>query len=1357
MTNKTNSIFDKFTRKYQLSKTLRFELRPVGKTADFLKQNKIFEKDQTIDDSYNQAKFYFDMIHREFIESALGLEKIKSISFGNFAKIFYEQNKIIKQKKSEKKDVKNKEDKNKIQKEINGAENKINDARKNLYKQIRKIFGKESVEFMKAYKKDKGKNEEGKIEKSILFSKDILSVLKERFPKEKNEEFQKEDWPSLYVKDKINPAQERYIFDSFDKFTTYLTKFQQTRKNLYADHGENTSVISRIVSNFEIFLKNNEVFKEKYSKNYKEIGFPANNVFEIDYYLNCLIQKRIEKLENPEEDKTSYNKIIGETNKRIKEYRDKNKKEKNETPLFKKLEKQILGRIEKEKELIRKTKDKSENEVFLEKFKEFIKENKKRIPEAKDIINLLVLGEFESEYSGIYLKRQAINTISRRWFSDYQNFLLELPQSSKSKEEKSEPKIKKFVSLKDIKDAVFEMDGDIFKEKYYKKDENDQEGVISREENKWRQFLKIWQYEFNNLFKDKKEGEKAIYGYNSSLGRADELKSFSKKKKEIPVVKNYCDSALKIYQMMQYFDLGDKEKKSTPSDFSTDFYAQFDEYYKDFAFIKYYNTFRNYLIKKPYSEEKIKLNFDCGQLLGGFDKNKEKEKLGIILRKNCSYYLGIINQEHSDIFDEEKNNAIYQTNSDSCEKMEYKLFPDPKRMIPKIAFAENNKKEFGWTQEIQDIKDEYEKFQEQKKSNRDFWKNKFDKSKTIKLIAYYQQCLERGGYKKTFDFCWKTPSNYSGIGEFNDDIAKQNYHLRFRKIDGNYVDLKIDKGELYLFQIHNKDFSDKAEGIKNVHSLYFLKLFDEKNLDNVVLRLSGNAEVFYREASMKPKKEIRGIHKKREVIKYKRYTEPKIFFHVPILINTNAGGTKANNFNREVNKFLAENKSKVNIIGIDRGEKNLLYYCVINQEGEILEQGSLNEINKVNYFEKLIEREQERQLNRQSWQPVAKIKDLKKGYISHAIKKVCDLIEKYNAIVVLEDLNMRFKQIRSGIERAVYQQFEKALIDKLGYLVFKDNRDIFAPGGVLNGYQLAAPFVSFKKIGKQTGIIFYTNAEYTSQTDPVTGFRKNIYISNSASLKKIKDALEKFKAVGWDAKEQSYYFVYCPADFDKNVFNREWMIYSKIPRVRREKDKKSGYWEYKKIDLNKEFRDLFKKYGFETEKQDILPDIKNKIKTDDKSLMKKKEFDGKLKNFYERFIYLFNLVLQIRNTYSLSIKIDDENNKLKEIDYGVDFIASPVKPFFTTLGKQELGKRDNKEEIKKEIKEIYTKANFATFRNKFIGSIEADFDSDGVGAYNIARKGIIILKNIKKNPNVADLYIFRSDWDEFAIENALTG
>ena len=86
-----SSIFDNFTSKYSLSKTLRFELKPVGKTKELLEKNKVFKKDQTIDDSYNQAKPYFDKLHQDFINDALAPEKVNNIDFVGFAKFVDEQ------------------------------------------------------------------------------------------------------------------------------------------------------------------------------------------------------------------------------------------------------------------------------------------------------------------------------------------------------------------------------------------------------------------------------------------------------------------------------------------------------------------------------------------------------------------------------------------------------------------------------------------------------------------------------------------------------------------------------------------------------------------------------------------------------------------------------------------------------------------------------------------------------------------------------------------------------------------------------------------------------------------------------------------------------------------------------------------------------------------------------------------------------------------------------------------------------------------------------------------------------------------------------------------------------------------
>ena len=92
---------------------------------------------------------------------------------------------------------------------------------------------------------------------------------------------------------------------------------------------------------------------------------------------------------------------------------------------------------------------------------------------------------------------------------------------------------------------------------------------------------------------------------------------------------------------------------------------------------------------------------------------------------------------------------------------------------------------------------------------------------------------------------------------------------------------------------------------------------------------------------------------------------------------------------------------------------------VIDLQGNIKEQYSLNEIVNeyngntyhTNYHDLLDAREDERLKARQSWQTIENIKELKEGYLSQVIHKITQLMVKYHAIVVLEDLNMGFMRV----------------------------------------------------------------------------------------------------------------------------------------------------------------------------------------------------------------------------------------------------------------------------------------------------------------------------------------------------------
>lgn len=128
--NQTQSIWSVFTKKYSLQKTLRFELKPVGETKKWLEENDIFKKDLNIDKSYNQAKFYFDKLHQDFIKESLSVENgIRNIDFEKFAKIFESNKEKIVSLKKKNKEVKDKNKKNwdeisKLEKRNRGSKRK---------------------------------------------------------------------------------------------------------------------------------------------------------------------------------------------------------------------------------------------------------------------------------------------------------------------------------------------------------------------------------------------------------------------------------------------------------------------------------------------------------------------------------------------------------------------------------------------------------------------------------------------------------------------------------------------------------------------------------------------------------------------------------------------------------------------------------------------------------------------------------------------------------------------------------------------------------------------------------------------------------------------------------------------------------------------------------------------------------------------------------------------------------------------------------------------------------------------------------------------------------------------------------
>lgn len=143
---------------------------------------------------------------------------------------------------------------------------------------------------------------------------------------------------------------------------------------------------------------------------------------------------------------------------------------------------------------------------------------------------------------------------------------------------------------------------------------------------------------------------KETYLQARELLKSDYEKDYDKRlyknEKATELVKNLLDAIKEFQQLVKPLNGTGKEENKDEL-----FYGKFTSFYDSVADIdRLYDKVRNYITQKPYSKDKIKLNFDNPQLLGGWDKNKESDYRTVILRKNDFYYLAVMDKSHSKVF-----------------------------------------------------------------------------------------------------------------------------------------------------------------------------------------------------------------------------------------------------------------------------------------------------------------------------------------------------------------------------------------------------------------------------------------------------------------------------------------------------------------------------------------------------------------------------------------------------------------------------------------------------------------------------------------------------------------------------------
>lgn len=1329
--NKKNNDLSSFTNLYSLSKTLRFELIPIGKTKENIEKSGILSQDNHRAESYKSAKKLIDFYHKHYIDSHLR----------EFAKNVRSDN-----EKNVRSDNDLREKVCSSLKTCAALMGKTDEAMKKKYSSAQDLLRKEIAKALAKDKKD--------LFSEKLIKEDLMNYLN------------KAAMDGVVLPDGMTIDECKSIVNEFQGFATYFSGFNQNRENMYSEEAKSTGIAFRLVhDNLPKFMANMLSFKkvaEPLSENIaqleKDLGDllqkkKISDFFELPTaYLDCLTQSGI----------TIYNTILGgrsenEGGKKIKGlneyvnlYNQKHKKQR--LPKFVGLYKMILSDRESLSWLPEQFED---DQTLLETIEQTWQSLNSLFNDDTDdhpSLKNLLLNIDTYDLKGIFIANDlSLTSILKSYYGNWNvlrraleiQFEKNNPRKKNKTAEKYEERRDKFVKKFDS----FSLD-DI---NHYVEDEKlIEDYFVSMGSN---------EKEAKTLFEKATEAYEEVKDILNTTPTA-KLTSDSCVK-QVEKIKNLLDALKDIQHFVQPL-----RGKGNEGGRDARFYADFEKIWAELDQITpLYNKVRNYLTQRPYSEKKIKLNFENkGNFLGGWvDSKTENSDNGtqyggyLFRRKNgineYDYFIGV--SANVKLF--RNTTSVSENDKSQYERLDY--YQLKSQTIYGSSYIGDYAKE---SRAIINAIDDFVHQNGNAKIKAQIEADRAKKTpKTSTAIGYltfvkekdivrFNDLLKDSGFqysnrkmitslkgtlallarvKNAQKLAEKQYELFSDIMNEIDDLVKEKVFDYF-PISQTELERALNSEEktLFLFKITNKDLSyaEKflegkrlSRGTENLHTLYFKALME----GNQSVFDIGTGAIFFRKGSISYSDEVmqKGHHADElkgkfmyPIIKDKRFTADKFQLHLSIVQNYKS--PKTNNINPQVNEFIKAGGVK-HIIGIDRGERHLLYLSLIDLKGNIVKQFTLNQIvneyrdraineikTKTTDYHKLLNiKEKERDEARKSWKTVENIKELKEGYLSQVIHKICEMMIEYNAIVVLEDLNCGFMRGRQKVEKQVYQKFEKMLIDKLNYLVDKKQKSDL-PGGTLNAYQLTNKFESFqKKVGKQTGFLFYISAWNTSKIDPVTGF-VNLFDTRYESVEKTKSFFKNFKEIKYNEKKK--YFEFVVDDYTKfsgkaEGTKKDWTICTYGTRIEtfRNPDK-NNEWDSKEVKLTEEFKTLFKKYTI---------NVKNTLK---ESILSQTE-----KDFFENLLKLFRLTLQMRNSITG-----------KETDYLISPVAKKGK-FYDSKVEKVKGK-DRKGDWKSNL----------------------PVDADANGAYNIARKGLWVIEQIKAADDLSQLKlaISNKEWLRYA-------
>lgn len=1138
--------FSSMMNLFPVSKTLAFSLVPVGKTRETIAKNNVLENAQKMAEDYVSLKEPADRIHKRFIEDVLSKLHLKYLSDGNGDSIQEYADLYYS---------------NEDKKKLKAVADKLKDAVGTAFASV-KYNGKMS--FREALK-------------SEALVKDLIAgeTLSDR---------------------------QTEALDRMRKYTTYMRPYFTIRDRMYDAKADGYTISNRIVDdNLPVLLNNRKLYetlpedvKDGLSDVFDRVSsslpwaFEVGDLFTVSAAACMSAQSAID----------AYNTVIGgialESGEKIQGLNEKinlhnqalpKDKSSKKIPHMKKIKKQILSdsntpswvleAIENDFEVVTKVRDL--HKVVLDSL----------LPSRETMSRIARNTELE----GVQVDAKRLNEFSHAICGDWQAakyaildvLYRDYPIKKKEKPEKYEERIGKI--FKDLKAVNARQIYDAITAKY--------EDVV----------LKTLPEYVDDVFSLLDEAEETYSKLDANVkdasGEGYRLEEESKS-----LIHSWLGLVMDAKHMMDVF-------VDEPSEgvVDVDFYGMCCGPVSDISdvLIPVFNKVRNYLTKKPYSTDKLRLYFGSPVFLGGWARSKDTENRGILIRDGNDKYLAVLPPQSKKLFDDER---IYDASS-RMQRMELNYIPGAAKTLPRIGFSN----EATPSERVLAIRRETENGTKEVAD--------YDSREVGLMVDYYKSILHEDPKWKAMTF--KATPDYKKLNDFYVDVDRQGYQISWVGLSRPFIERAVERGDLYLFRITCQDMSPAHHGVDGNYKALLDEAFSDRNVTDTMIRILGGAAVYYREASLPEKvTHPRGIPMANknpnnprgsrtlpyDLIKDRRYTREHFALHLPVEYMPESKKLTGFGVSEMVRETVKENPGMY-VLGINRGERNLVSIAVTAPDGKIVEQRHLNVFNGFDYRRKLATLEKERNDDRRDWKSIRTIKDVKAGYLSRVIGEIVRLVKKYNCVIALENLDLEFKQGRQQFEKNVYQQFERDLVGRLSCLMDKNDAD-----RTRTTLQMTFPGKNIEDRTKfpQNGIVFFVSPSWITKTDPLTGFasRLNTHYESIEKAEKMISAYESFRYLP-DENIFALSFSFAKTTPNKEAGDgRVWTVYTNGVRTEMSKPDKDKVAETKPVVLTAKMKDLLEKDGIRYE--------------DGKDILDK--LHGRSATFYQKFFNLLRLTLQ---------------------------------------------------------------------------------------------------------------------------------